>query len=336
MAQALQVYGGITIAEVIFGVWPVVASLAIKEGFDPFVFVFYRCAGSATLLVALSVTLEGQAPWGLLLPMRGGLSKAVGAARKDLPWKEFLILGGLLAANYLGYIIGVSCTSSTQAALMQPLIPVLACLSGLVAGTETLNSGKLMGILTSVFGAMYVVYAGQREAVHRGQHAGLRYELGTLALMVSVISTAFYFVLQKALLRRYKPIFITSVTMVIATCYLMVVVFFYAEEFRFSTWRPWILTPRREAALAYAIIFTTTLNLLILSWANKVTTPSTTTAFSTLQPVIALIAAAVCFGAVPNTRTIIGGVAILCGLGLTVRAQITEATDRQIEDTPLL
>jgi drug/metabolite transporter (DMT)-like permease len=334
MSQAIKIYGGITVAEVIFGVWPVVASLAIKEGFDPFVFVFYRCAGSATLLVALSVTFEGQAPWGLLLPDRSGLLK--GAAWKDLPWKEFLLLGGLLAANYLGYIIGVSCTSSTQAALMQPLIPVLACLSGLVSGTETVNAGKIMGIMTSVGGAMYMVYAGQREAVHRGQHAGLRYELGTLALMVGVISTAFYFVLQKALLRRYKPIFITSVTMVVATCYLMIVVFFYAEEFRLSTWRPWILTPRREAALAYAIIFTTTVNLLILSWANKVTNPSTTTAFSTLQPVIALIAGAIIFGTVPNQRTITGGVAILCGLGLTVRAQLAEASDRSLEDTPLL
>merc|ERR1719506_3285974 len=157
-----------------------------------------------------------------------------------------------------------------------------------------------MGIMVSVMGAMWVVYRGHEEAEDRGQKAGHRYQLGTLALMVNVISNAFFFVLQKMVLRRYKPIFVTSVTMVTASCFLMVITLFYAQESHFSSWRPWILTPRREAALAYAIIFTTALNCIVLSWANKVTSASTVTAFSTLQPLIAVATALLWLGVFPH------------------------------------
>lgn len=326
--QSLQVYGVIILAEVIFGVWPVVASMAIREGFDPFVFVFYRCAGSATLLMAMSFLIEGQSTWNVLMPLKHG--KVMEAAR-HFPWQQFLLLGALMCTNFLGYIIGVACTTSTQASLMQPLAPVLACLAGVASGTESVSNGKLVGIFLSVTGAMYLVYMGHEEADDHGKRAGKRYMLGTLALVVNVTSTAFYFVLQKTLLRRFKPIFVTSVTMVVATCYMMFVVFFYAQEFKYATWRPWILTPRREAALAYAIIFTTTCNFCLLGWANKVTTPSTILAFSTLQPLFAAVTALLCLGIVPHRHTIGGGIAILGGLLLTARAQLGDAQPSTIE-----
>lgn len=328
--QAFKIYGGIIIAEVICGVWPVVASLAIREGFDPLAFIFYRCFGSAALLSALAWMFEGQLPFANLLPifcLAGSDGDGVGAkeADKRFPWREFLILGALTCTNMVGYIIGVAYTSSTQAALMQPVIPVMACLAGLASGTETINTGKLIGILMSVVGAMYLVYVGEEEAEDKSRNAGRRYQLGALALVVNVTSAAFFVVLQKNILRRYKPIFVSSATMAIATCYLMVLVLLYAEEFKFSSWRPWILTPRREAVLAYAIIFTTTVNFCILAWANKVTAPSTVTAFNTLQPLITAATSAVWLGIVPHSHTVAGGIAILLGLILTVRAQLSDA-----------
>jgi drug/metabolite transporter (DMT)-like permease len=336
--QAFKIYGGIIIAEVICGIWPVVASLAIREGFDPLAFIFYRCFGAAALLSLLAWQLEGQLPFANLLPifcLAGGHAKE---ADKPFPWREFLILGALTCTNMVGYIIGVAYTSSTQAALMQPVIPVMACLAGLASGTETINSGKLIGILMSVIGAMYLVYVGEEEAEDKSRNAGRRYQLGALALVVNVTSAAFFVVLQKNILRRYKPIFVSSATTAIATCYLMVLVLLYAEEFKFSSWRPWILTPRREAVLAYAIIFTTTVNFCILAWANKVTAPSTVTAFNTLQPLITAGTSAVWLGIVPHSRTVAGGIAILAGLILTVKAQLSDAAlpERSSETASLI
>lgn len=319
MPPAVQVYGGIILAEVIFGIWPVVASMAIKEGFDPIAFIFYRCAGSAVLLSIASWLIEGQLPLSLILPY----GKSLEAARQ-FPWRDFLILGALTCSNMLGYIIGVALTSSTQAALMQPVIPVICCLAGLVSGTESISSGKLIGIMISVLGAMYVVYAGQEEAEDKSKRAGHRYQLGALALVVNVTSCAFYFVLQKKVLVRYKPILVASVTMIISSCFLAVIAFAYAEEFQFSIAK-WILTPRREAVLAYAIIFTTTINWCVLAWANKVTTPTTITAFSTLQPLITAATGVFFLGIALHSYTIWGGAAILGGLLLTVRAQVCDA-----------
>lgn len=317
----LKIYASIILAEVIFGVWPLVASQAIKEGFDPIVFVLYRCAGASVLLTGASWIIEkplSHVPKKLLNQLPINLTEAVA-----LPWVHFLALGLLLSLNFLGYIYGVAFTSSTQAALMQPCIPVVACLVGMTARTESVGVSKFLGILLSVSGAMFLVYVGQEEADYRGKKAGHRYQLGTLALTVNVIATAFYFVLQKEIIRKgHPPIFVTGVSTTVATCFVTLLTLFYAEEWKLSSWSPWILTPRREAALAYAIIFTSTLNFIILSWANKVTSASTVTAFSTLQPLITSAIAVFFLGVYPNQHMILGGTAIIGGLILTVRSQL--------------
>lgn len=323
--KVVQVYGGIVMAEVICGIWPVVAGIAIKEGFDPIVFIFYRCFGSALVLLALASYMEGTSPVSFLLQQLIGKSKEA-TLNKQFPWRDFLIMGALTCTNMVGYIVGVAFTSSTQAALMQPVVPVVACLAGLATGSESVSAAKLLGILMSVMGAMFIVYVGQEEADDVGKKAGRQHELGALALVVNVISAAFYYVLQKSLLHRYKPLFLSSVNMVICTCFLLVAVFLYAEEFKFSSWRPWLLTPRREAVLAYAIFFTTTFTFVVLAWANKVTTPSTVTAFNTLQPLITALTGFFGLGIIPHHYTLTGGAAIVGGLLLTVRAQILESS----------
>jgi drug/metabolite transporter (DMT)-like permease len=335
-----QVYACLGFAEVIFGVWPLVASVAMKEGFDPVVFALYRCAGSSVLLLAASWILEGYLP---IVPLSMPSTKMLGLSvrqvyadrLKQLPWPHFMVLGALMCCNVLGYIIGVQLTSGTQAALMQPIVPVVACLVGVIAGHETLNTSKLMGIMVSVVGAMYVVYVGQEEADKHGAKSERKYQLGTLALMVNVISVSFYFVLQNFLLRKYPPVFITSVSTLVATGYLILVACFYFEEWGLSSWRNLILTPKREAALAYGIMFTTALNFVILAKANKATSPSTVTSFSTLQPLITTIVSIVFFGIYPCLQTVYGGIAIVAGLLITVRAQLAESTTVE-EDKSLL
>lgn len=330
-----QVYACLCFAEVIFGVWPVVASVAMKEGFDPVVFALYRCAGSAVLLLGASWILEGYMP---VLPFSAPSPKMQEVYRdrfRNFPWPYFMILGALMCCNVLGYIVGVQLTSSTQAALMQPITPVVACLVGVVVGHESVNIGKLVGILVSVVGAMYVVYVGQEEADAHGAKSERKYQLGTLALMVNVFCVSMYFVLQKVLLRKYPPVFITSVSNLIASGFLLLVACFYFQEFGISSWMPLMLTPKREAALAYGIMFTTALNFVIMAWANKVTSPSTVTSFSTLQPLITTLVSIVFFGVYPCLQTVYGGVAIIGGLMLTVRAQLDESSS-VAEDARLL
>lgn len=321
--EAVQVYGGIVLAETISGIWPVVASFAIQDGFDPVAFVFYRSLGASMALCALAWFSEGRPPWSMLTR----LGSNVPGAGKYSPWPEFVILGALMCAMMVSYTFGVAYTSSTQAALMQPVIPVMTCLAGLCLGTESVNTGKIIGIWISVIGAMYIVRVGEEEAEDHGKHAGRRYGLGALALVVNVTATAFYFVLQKAVLHRHTPIVVSSITMFIASCFLIVLTLLYAEEMKFPSWRPWLLTPRREAALAYAIIFTSTVQWVLLAWANKKTTPSTVTAFSTLQPLVAAITTAICLSVMPHGYTLMGGAAIIGGLLLTIRAQVSDSAN---------
>lgn len=328
---SLKIYGCLILAEVIYGVWPLVASLAIKRGANPVVFALCRCAGSAPLLMGMSLMMESHQ-----FAKHPKQFDSLVSVMRDLPLKRLLLLGALMCTNFLGHTVGLSLTSSIQAALMQPLVPVLACVASVVQGVEPLNPWKLIGILVSVGGAMFVVYIGRTDAVSRGQGAVWQHFLGTLALIVNVVSTALYFVLQKIVLRKHPPIFITSISAWIATGYFLAFAVFYIREFKFS---PWFFTAEAEGALVYAIFFTTTLNFVILAWANKATTPSTITAFSTLQPLITAVVGACWLGVYPQHRMLAGGMVIIGGLLLTVKAQVSETHDsdrRSEERTPLV
>lgn len=359
LKAGFSVYAALVFAEVIYGVWPLIARVAINEGFDPIVFALYRCGGAAVLLLTVSLVFEDplsliatgsfrqavakeskEGIAGVLTAGAGELAEAAGAAIGagqcpggsnvtvhyvrffyNLPWPLFGVMGALICMNSVGHTVGVALTSPAQAALMQPVIPVVACLTSLAAGTETLHAGKFAGVLISVAGAMYVVYVGQSEAESKGVNAGRLYQLGTMALFLNVFCTAFYFVLQKLALRALPPVFLCGMAMMVGAGYLAVLVPCYNHEFHHGAWWTWALTPTREAALAYGIILTTVLNFIILAKANEATNPSTVVIFSTLQPLIASGLGIAWWGVYPEHRTLVGGAAIIVGLLVAVTAQ---------------
>jgi len=348
------VYLKLFIAEVVYGCWPLVARAAINEGLDPVIFVLYRCAGAAVLLLMISFAVEDPvtrifedsarkqkfcSAAGDPISSTSNFAEAAGAAVGSrnssvflryvdffysLPWSLLGILGALICMNAIGYVVGIALTSSSQAALCQPLVPVVACLTSVAAGTETLHRGKLLGVLISVAGAMFVVYAGQSEAEARGVHSGRMYQLGTLGLMVGVFAAALFAVLQKMALRALPPIFLVGMSTLVGSGYLAVFVPLYSRGLNHGVWWSVALTPTREAALAYGIVLATCLNLIIMATANQATNPSIVTSFSTLQPLIAMGVSFAWYGVYPDQRMLVGGVAIILGLLVAVSAQLQE------------
>jgi len=314
------VYSTLVAAEVIYGVWLVLVGQVVHNGFSPLALAWYRMAGSSLLLLIVSRFLEGPIHKHL-----GSTTLALGStktASRPFPWTHFLVLGALMSANILGNVLGVSHTTSTQAALMQPLIPVVACAAGVGLGRERLSLGKLIGILCSVAGALLVVWSGAQLSSTAQSTEGYDFQMGTLALMVQVVGAALYFVLQKELLHRFPPMFITSVTTGIATMYLSLGACLLFKDAKASMLQGWVLTTERKLALLYAICLTTSLNLVIFARATKLTAASTVTAFATLQPLTTATITAVCFSVYPSHAMLCGGVAIVGGLLLTVKAQM--------------
>lgn len=339
------VYITLFIAEVVYGCWPLIARAAINEGLDPMIFVLYRFLGASVLLLVISVILEDpvtriaedgnrrqdlRTVTGVLVSSTiKGSRNSAGASRYvdflyNLPWPLFGILGALICMSSMGYIVGISLTSPSQAALCQPLIPVVALMTSVAAGIETLHAGKLVGVLISVAGATFVVYAGQSEAAAQGFRSGRMYQLGMLGLMVGVIAGALFAVLQKMALRVLPPIFLVGMSTLVGAGYLAVLVPLYSHELAYTAWWSWILTPTREVAVAYGIILATCLNLVIMADANKATNPSIVTSFSTLQPLIAMGMGFLWYGTQPGWRMLIGSAAIIVGLLVAVNAQLRE------------
>ena len=135
-----------------------------------------------------------------------GLSKGAGLGRGDL-----LALAGLgvvgIAINYVGYTVGLSLTSGSNAALIIATAPVWGLLLGVVLGLER---GSWMGVLGLGF-----AIAGVALVVGGGLGSSEASVGGDLLVCVSAFSWGAYTVLSLPVLRRLDPLVVGAWTMLL-------------------------------------------------------------------------------------------------------------------------
>ncbi len=153
------------------------------EDLPPLVFMPIRYVLAGLLLLAF-LRLLG---WG----------DGVGLGRGHL-----LALGGLglvgIAINYVGYTVGLSLTSGSNAALIIATAPVWGLLLGVVLGLERGSWMGALGLGLAIAGVALVVGGGLGSA---GASVG-----GDLLVCVSAFSWGAYTVLSLPVLRRLDPL----------------------------------------------------------------------------------------------------------------------------------
>ena len=161
------------------------------EGLPPLVFMPFRYVLAGLLLLAC-LRLLG---WG-----------GVGLGRADL-----LALAGLgfvgIAINYVGYTVGLSLTSGSNAALIIATAPVWGLLLGVVLGLERGSWTGALGLGLAISGVALVVGGGLGSA---GASVG-----GDLLVCVSALSWGAYTVLSLPVLRRLDPLAVGAWTMLL-------------------------------------------------------------------------------------------------------------------------
>src|SRR5215210_6181798 len=161
-------------------------------GLPPLVFMPLRYVLAGLLLLAFLRLL--------------GLNAGGGLGRTDL-----LALAGLgfvgIGINYVGYTVGLSLTSGSNAALIIATAPVWGLLLGVVLGLER---GSWMGAL-----GLGLAIAGVALVVGEGLGSEEASVGGDLLVCVSAFSWGAYTVLSLPILRRLDPLVVGAWTMLL-------------------------------------------------------------------------------------------------------------------------
>jgi drug/metabolite transporter (DMT)-like permease len=154
------------------------------------------------VLMPIRYTLAGL----LLLTSLRLLRRGIGLVPQDLAALAGLGLVGV-SLNQVGYTVGLSLTSGSDAALIFASAPVWGLLLGAVLGLERPTAGGVLGLALALGGVALVVGGGLGSG---GASVG-----GDLLVCLSAFSWGAYAVLSMPVLRRLDPLVVGGWTMLL-------------------------------------------------------------------------------------------------------------------------
>lgn len=245
-------------ANVIYGANYIIAKGVMPNKIGPSAFVFLRILGAGLLFWIIKSFIKEK------------------VSKKDL---GILVLCGLLgvATNQLLFFHGLNLTSPIDASIIITSIPVMVLIFSALILKEKITTNKLIGITIGGLGAVLLVWYGKNSG-------GTSSLLGNVLVFINASSYALYLVVVKPLMAKYNPITIIS----------WVFLFGFIWMFPFGIQD--VLTTSFEAftfqtyiAVAFVIIGTTFLAYLFNIYALTYVSPSVTSSYVYLQPVISFL-----------------------------------------------
>ncbi|MBW2725592.1 MAG: DMT family transporter [Deltaproteobacteria bacterium] len=177
---------GLLFATIVMLIWSVLPHvLKVLLGYmDPYSVTWYRFV-IATIGFA----------W--ILRRRGALPRLGALSGRERALLLLAILG--LAANYIGFLVGLDLTSAATSQVLIQIGPVLLALGGIVLFRERFSVAQWLGLAILVTG-LFVFFASQiSELAGRASEAD-QYRLGVMAIVMAAFTWAAYGLAQKQLL----------------------------------------------------------------------------------------------------------------------------------------
>jgi drug/metabolite transporter (DMT)-like permease len=220
-------------------------------------------------------------------------------ARRHLPG---LVMAGLVGITlyHVALNVGERTVTAGSASLIVSLSPIFTALFATVSLGERLAALGWAGVLTGFTGAALVSVS---------EHGAVRWGAGSLLVLIAAIAQAVYFVLQKPLLLRYRPLEVTSYAIWLGTIGLL--------PFAGELWRTLgRASPEATAAGIYPGLLPGA--AAYLSWSYVLSRLPAGRAASTLYlvPPFAIMIAWLVLGEQPSRRALLGGSIVLLGVGL--------------------
>ena len=212
-----------------------------------------------------------------------------------------------IAVNQICFLVGLSLTTASHAALVIGLTPFMVLALAWFRGHEDFTSKRAMGLAVAVGGMMLL----QRPAAS-AQTASLA---GDLLILGAGLSFAVYTVFGKELAAEHGGMAVVAVSYAAGSLFLLPMTLFLASQFDFAQ-----VSAAAWWAFGYMTIVSSVLCYIGWAYALKRLPASRLSAFSYLQPLVATLLALPMLGE-PITATLVGGGGlIMAGVFLSERA----------------
>ena len=235
------------------------------------------------------------------------------AGRFSLPNKsdlKFILILGLLGITtyQMLFVFGMGKVQGGAASMIITANPVVVALLARFFLSEKLSTPAWLGIGLSIAGVAIISLLKGTD----GEPAGY------IALIIAVFSIAIYFTFQKPFFARYSPLAMTSYTCIAGTLPML---FFL----------PGTLTSMSNAPLGPHMwiiamgILSSGVGFYLWFYALSKLKAGVVTSFLFLQPLFVASLSYFWLDEVPEAKTLIGGLVVLAGLALILKAQRAES-----------
>ena len=246
-------------ANLIYGANYIIAKGIMPEKINPNAFVFIRLACCVVLF------------WGIKFLF----------FKEKVERKDFLRLAlcGLLgaAANMLFFFHGINLTSPVDASIIMTVTPVIVLIFSFFILKERITKNKLIGITIAGIGAVFLILYGNKAS-------GTSSFLGNLFVFLNATCYGLYLVIVKTLMRKYNAVSVISWMFLFG---LLFVSPFAINDFTNTDFEAF--TTNTYLVIGYVVLFTTFFAYLFNIYALNYVTPSVTSSYIYLQPVISFI-----------------------------------------------
>ena len=244
----------------LYGASHVLAKGVMPEYLTPNVFILFRVLGATFLF------------W--LIFLMTGIEKI---HKKDYP----LLIGcGLfgVAINQLFFFHGLNLSSSFNSGIIMAMNPIMVVILSFFLLKERITFLRTFGIALGALGAILLTL---KAATGKGDSS-----LGDLFLIVNALSYAFYLVIVKPLMKRYKPL--TVITWVFTFGLIFVLLFpptipqFFATDF--SNFDLMIVLK-----IIYVVVGVTFMTYLLTMYGLKYLSPTISSSYIYTQPIMVIL-----------------------------------------------
>ncbi len=223
-------------------------------------------------------------------------------------WRHlpYLALLGLLGVflNQILFVVGLKFTTATNAAILMPSIPVFAVGIGWLTGVEKTGARRVLGVVLAAAGA--VILLDPRSFSLADATA-----LGTLLILLNCLSYSSFLVLQRPILERLPWRTVIAWSFLFGGFGVALVGTPVLARVDMT-----LLGPRVWLGVAYIALVPTFLGYLVNTWAVRRSSATLAAAYTTVQPLLTALLAALFLAEHLGWPQIIGFGLIAAGLWL--------------------
>lgn len=226
------------------------------------------------------------------------------------PADRLKLLGAALlmgVGRKLCMMFGLAATSAIDGSIISTTTPLLVLLLSVVAGTERFTPMRVLGLLLGMAGTIAVIISSE-SAVHEQSSA-----MGNILIFTSACVSAVYMVWLKRLVAKYR---VTTILRWIYCSSALAILPFGAHDIvsvELSSMSGLILF-----ASLFVLIVPTYLPNMLLNYSLRVVTPTMSSVYSYIQPVVAIALAVVMGIDRLHLDTILFAAIIFIGVGIVV------------------